>query len=199
MIYGRRSLALICAVIWMVFTGSSAGAQSAGPAQDILCAHAPKGSVLPLPDLVADWVTVICVPTGQALAPEIRRYKSIWISTTNGQPFLLTAAPLGWTKPDKLSAYDVRFSALAATELGGDEKAHALDVWDQAFKTAPRPAFDRVVRLDARSVVEGQEYNLVFYTIGDEPRSLLICRDRCATWVTLKIQDIKTGMLTSPK
>jgi hypothetical protein len=199
MIVGRRSLALICAALWMVFAGSSAGAQSAGPAQDILCAHAPKGSVLPVPALVADWVTVICVPTGQALAPEIKKYKSIWISTANGQPFLLTAAPLGWTKPDKLSAYEIRFSALAANELGGAAKAHALDVWDQAFKTTPRPAFDRVVQLDARSVVQGQEYNLLFYTIGDEPRSLLICRDHCATWVTLKVQDIKTGMLTSPK
>jgi hypothetical protein len=199
MIVGMRGLTLLCAALWMVFAGSLAVAQTGEPAQDILCAHAPKGSVLPVPTLVADWVTVICVPTGQALAPEIRKYKRLWFSTTNGQPFLLTAAPLGWTKPDKLSAYQIRFADLQAAELAGDDKAHALEAWDQAFKTTPRPTFDRIVRLYARSVVQDEEYNLFFYTVGDEPQSLLICRDHCKNRVTLNLQEVKTGFITSPQ
>jgi hypothetical protein len=193
-----KALTIGLALACLGYLTTNAAAQPATPATDILCAQAPKGSVLPIPKLVADWVTVICMPTGQALAPEIKKYSSIWISTNNGQPFLLTAAPPGWTKPDKLSAYDVRFADLSATEFTGDDKAHALDGWSEAFKTSPRPAFDRVVRLYARSVVNGQEYNLIFYTIGDQPKSLLICRDQCKTWATLEVKDLKSDFTTSP-
>ena len=41
--------------------------------QDMLCGNAPRDTVQPVPALLADWVVVLCTPSGQALAPEIPR------------------------------------------------------------------------------------------------------------------------------
>src|SRR5262249_36441441 len=129
--------------------------------QDILCTNAPKGSVVALPSIVKDWVTVICLPSGQALAPEMAS-RGIWVAR-NGSPFVLDAAPRRWKRPDNMSKYDMRFTAFAAGERTGEALSKTLKMWDLAFAPEPQPKIDRVVQLDARSVWESTIYSLFFY------------------------------------
>lgn len=176
------------AILFLTMLPLMAMAQTpSGPPMDILCEHAPKGAVLPLPALVSDWVTVICTPRGQALAPEIKKYKSIWITPVNGQPFALYAAPPDWPK-STLSIYDLRFASFSTVERTGEAREKTLAMWDLGFGPAPRPAIDRIVQLDAYSAIGGTMYNLFFYTIGDEPRWIIICRDACKQSVQIVVQ-----------
>jgi hypothetical protein len=156
---------------------------------NILCNESTKLPVLPMPALVSDWVTIICVDAGQALAPEIKKYPQIWL-TTAGTLFMLTASPPGWSRPDTLSRYDIRFINLAAVERNGAEREQVLKMWDLAFGISGRPPIERVVQLDAQSIINGVIYNIFFYTIGDRPRWIIICRNSCQSSVPLIVQDL---------
>jgi hypothetical protein len=189
---GTRNFAISLGVVVLIIgspNSARAAALPTGPSK-ILCNEAPKGSVLPIPILVSDWVAIICVDSGQAIAPEIKKYHAIWITTKDARPFVLTAAPAGWERPDSLSRYQIRFASLVATERTGDARETTLKMWERAFGTVTRPAIERVVQLDAQSVVNGTMYNLFFYTIGDRPRWIIICRDACQTSVPLTVQDL---------
>jgi hypothetical protein len=158
---------------------------------EILCDHAPKGDVLPVPPLISDWVTIICGPTGQALAPELNR-KTIWIAKQGEKlvPFMVFAAPPGWAKPEALSGYDIRFAKLVAAERTGDAREMLLKMWDRAFESSPRPTIDRIIQLDALSVVNGTVYNLFFYIAGEGPRWIIVCKDACKWSVPLEVRGL---------
>lgn len=188
-VFGRYALLGVVAS-WVGLTAQN-GIASDLPVtnSNILCTESPKGAVLPIPALVSDWVAIICLDSGQALVPEVKKYRQIW-TTADGKPFILTASPAGWKKPDSISRYEIRFSALTAVERSGVELAKTLKMWDLGFGGGSRPAIDRVVQLDAQSVVNGALYNIFFYTMGDRPRWVIICKNACQSSIALTVRDI---------
>lgn len=188
-VFGRYALLGVTAT-WVSLAAQAAiAADLPITNSNVLCNEAPQGAVLPVPALVSDWVAIICVNSGQAVVPEVKKYNQIW-TTANGAPFILTASPAGWKKPESISSYEIRFSALTAVERTGVEREKTLKMWDLGFGGAPRPAIDRVVQLDAQSVVNGTLYNIFFYTMGDRPRWVIICRNACQSSIPLTVRDI---------
>jgi hypothetical protein len=174
--------------IALIALGTPAKSHAAGTdaeKEDILCNYAPKGNVEPLPGMVKDWVTVICLPSGQALAPEMAS-RGIWVAR-NGSTFVLDAAPRQWKRPGNLSKYDMRFTAFAAGERSGEALAKTLKMWDLAFAPEARPKIDRVVQLDAKSVWESTIYSLFFYVTESRPKWLIICKGPCNQAAAIKI------------
>lgn len=158
--------------------------------KDMLCANAPPGSVVKLPEMVAHWVVVLCTPSGHALAPEIGDKATIWVAQTNSQPFMLSAAPSNWKRPDSLSKYDMRFTDFSAAERKGDALQQTLKMWDVAFGHIARPDIERVIQLDARSVWQGTVYSLFFYVADGRPRWIIACVNQCNSAVPIKVVDL---------
>jgi len=157
--------------------------------EDIQCNNAPKGSVPPLPQMVADWVVVLCTSQGHALAPRVKDKMVLWLAPKTGTLFTVDAAPRDWKRPPSLSKYDMRFSDFAATERTGDALNKTLAMWDLAFAPQARPKIERVVQMDARSVWQGTIYNLFFYIAGGKPQWMITCVKQCSSAVPIRIVD----------
>jgi hypothetical protein len=168
-------------------TGGMAVAQT--EAAEIQCEKAPPGSVATLPDLVRDWVIVLCTPTGQALAPRAGSHAVLWVTRPAGTAFMLDAMPRQAFPASGLSKYEVRFTRFAAMERQGEARDKTLLMWDRAFAGQPRPQIDRVVQMDAQSIVNGQIFNLFFYVSGQKPRWLVVCADQCNRSVSIEIME----------
>jgi hypothetical protein len=160
-----------------------------GDAEDMLCGNAPKGSVEPLPELVTDYVVVLCTPTGQALAPAVKDKVVLWVTTKTGAAWMLEAVPRDFKRPASLSKYDLRFTRFAAVERTGEGLQRTLKMWDLAFAPTPRPPIDRVVQLDARSAWGGTIFSLFFYVSQSKPRWLVACTDQCKGSISLRVEE----------
>lgn len=187
---GRKNRGIVVFFIVLAFAlsgGTAAHADEAGdPANDMLCENAPKGSVAALPSAVSDWATIVCTPTGQALAPSVTNGMVLWMAQ-NGQPFMLEAFPREWTRPDSMSKYQLRFTDFGVVERTGDALEKTLKMWDMGFGPEPRPNIDRVVQLDARSAWQGAIYNLFFYVADGRPKWLIVCMNQCARNASIRI------------
>jgi hypothetical protein len=193
-----RSVAIVIPLLVSFAFTSAVRSEEKGDAKDILCGNAPKGSVEALPQIVADWVVVICTPTGQALAPAVKSKPVLWVATKTGAPWILEAVPRQFNRPDSMSKYDLRFTNFAAEEYTGQGLEQVLKMWDSAFAPAPRPRIDRVVQLDARTVWGGAVYELFFYISQGKPRWLIACADRCNRSVSLRVEESGATRPTLP-
>lgn len=180
-----RAFVIGLGMLLACMTGGAAVAQT--DADEIQCGKAPPGSVAPLPELVRDWVIVLCTPTGQALAPRAGRNAVIWVTRPAGTAFMLDAMPRQAFPAAGLSKYDVRFTRFAAMERQGEARDKTLLMWDMAFAGQARPQIDRVVQMDAQSLVNGQIYNLFFYVADQKPRWLIVCVNQCQRSVSIEI------------
>jgi hypothetical protein len=182
----RIAIAVAVFVMWRAAVAGAAEAED--PAKDMMCDNAPKGSVVALPNMVSDWVTVLCTPTGQALAPLSAGRMVLWIAQ-DGKPFMLDAAPRQWSRPDSVTKYEVRFTKFAAVERAGGALENMMKMWDLSFRPEVRPQIDRVVQLDAMSIWQGTIYNLFFYVSGNRPKWLIVCINQCKSSVSIRVVD----------
>ena len=179
---------LLASALW-VLCDRSAEAQNMSPASDMLCERAPPGSVEPLPEIVSKWVVVLCTPTGQALGPLVESggKPTLWLARPGEKPFLLEAWPAARPKPEKLTAYDLRFAKFTAGERTGEAFDKTLRMWDAGFGETPHPKIDRVVQLDAQSVWNGTVFSMFLYVVDDRPRWMIVCLQACKWSVKVDI------------
>jgi len=125
---GRLGLSLFLVVVLVSWLQRGASCRFAPDLNGLSCAHAPtKTTVVQIPRLVADWVSIICLPTtGQAIVPQVDKHTSVWIATAKRATFRADGGAPGWKKPDGLSSYDVRFAGLLAHEQTGDNREREL-------------------------------------------------------------------------
>lgn len=156
---------------------------------DILCDHAPAGMVAPLPELVRDWVTIICSPTGQALVPQVTDAVILWLIHGTTHNFMLEAVPpqIKQNAP-QIPAYELRFVEFSAVVATDERRRLSLDLWKLAFDSPELPpTMGEVVQMEAHSVYNATIFRLFFYLRDGTPRWLLVCRDRCDQSVSLDV------------
>lgn len=151
---------------------------------DLLCAHAPKGTVQPVPPPFNYWVVLVCGPQSQALVP-IEGMK--WVTHGTDETVSILALPPGASPvppaEDYVPGYRVRFKSLFAAEVTGDKRKRIMamlkDHLARDVSPEPLPAIDRVFQLDAVSVIYDMRYNIYFYIHGLQPVEGIACIDAC--------------------
>lgn len=151
---------------------------------DLMCAHAPAGSVAPVPVPFKFWMLVVCAPQAQALVPV---EGMVWFAHNTKEPVSVLALPPGMAAiprtPDYNPSYKVRFKDIYATEVKGDKRTRALSLLATAqtpkSKVIDVKAVERVYQLDAVSSIYDMRYNIYFYVSDKLPRAGLICIDGC--------------------
>lgn len=162
------------------------------PAGDLLCAHAPAGSVQPVPPPFDFWLVVVCAPQSQALVPI---EGMAWFAHGTKDPVSILALPPGATpvphSDDYNPGYGVRFKSLFAAEVKGDKRKRAMAMLVEQIKQGasrrssdtaapPLPQIDHIFQLDAVSIIYDMRYNIYFYVSGMRPVAGIACLDQCS-------------------
>ncbi|HEY4345283.1 MAG TPA: hypothetical protein VGN05_13115 [Parvibaculum sp.] len=166
------------------------------PADDLLCAHAPAGSVERVPAPFDHWLVLVCAPQSQALVPV---EGTIWFSHGTAETVSILALPPDTMPIPKTDEYDprynVRFKALYATEAKDGKRERALSLLETALANdqppQKAPKIDRIFQLDAVSSIYGMRYNIYFYVSGGRPRSAIACIDQCKQALLMDIMTVK--------
>jgi hypothetical protein len=156
----------------------------ASSGDDLLCAHAPTGSVQRVPAPFDHWLVLVCAPQSQALVPV---EGTIWFSHGTADAVSILALPPGTMPIPRTDEYDprygVRFKALYATEAKDGKRERALSLLETALANdqppQKAPKIDRIFQLDAVSSISDMRYNIYFYVSGGRPRSAIACIDQC--------------------
>lgn len=147
---------------------------------DLLCAHAPSGTVETVPSPFDRWLVLVCAPQSQALVP---LEGTIWFAHGGREPVSILALPPGATPMLKSDGFDprygVRFTAFFAAEARDEKRAHALKLLDTALAGEQAPHVERIFQLDAVSSIYDMRYNIYFYIADNRPRMGLVCIDEC--------------------
>ncbi|MEH6478319.1 MAG: hypothetical protein V7727_21690, partial [Sneathiella sp.] len=138
-------LMLIC--LSFAVTGTVQGSYKPGR----LCENAKPGHVEELPQIIHDWVVILCTDSGQALAPMVKDKIVIWKNYNSQAPFLLQAYPFGKILPDGINKEDIRFTRFAASEMQENQKFKTLKMWEKGFGQPPTDDITQVIQLDAQS------------------------------------------------
>lgn len=169
----------------------SAAPASSPSADDLLCLHAPKGSVAPVPSPFDRWLVVVCSASGQALVPVAG---SVWYAHGSREPISILALPPSSTQEAGAGPaagpgprYDIRFKAFYAIEATEERRLVAMRRLKLALGDAPMPLADHIYQIDAVSSVAGLHYNIFFYVRGAQPRMALACLDRCTQALLMDI------------
>lgn len=176
----------------------SASPISSPPADDLLCTHAPKGSLAPVPSPFDRWLVVVCAASGQALVPV---EGSVWYAHGSREPISILAFPPsasteGETGPSAGPGprYDIRFKAFYAVEATEERRLVAMRRLKLALGGAPMPLADHIYQIDAVSSVAGLRYNIFFYLRGAQPRMALACLDQCTRALLIDIGTTASDM-----
>ncbi|HUD52245.1 hypothetical protein [Parvibaculum sp.] len=153
-----------------------------------MCDRAPPGTVLPVPAPVGHWAVIVCAASGQALVPV---EGTVWLAHGTREPVSILAlppavAPLPKT-PDYDPRYSVRFKALYAAEATGEKRKRAYAYLKAALRGDSSPIVDRVVQLDAVSIIYDLRYNIYFFLQGRRPHAALACLDQCRQALVIDI------------
>ena len=177
------------ALLAPLFAGSPA---CAAAGEDLLCAHAPAGSVPSMPMPFSLWAVVVCSASGHALVPAAG---TVWLEHGTVTPVSVLALPPAATPmpktPDFDPRYGVRFTALYAAEAKGAKRDRALGHLEMALGAAPEQKLTRVFQLDAVTSVYAMRYNIYFYLEGNRPRLALVCIDQCQEALPMDILTVE--------
>jgi len=171
-------LSLLIAPFLLATTGAAHAEMAAedfpvdtGGPVDLLCAHAPKGAVQPVPVPFNYWVVLVCGPQSQALVP-IDGMK--WVTHGTDQSISILALPPG---------YVVRFKSLFAAEVTGDKRKRIMAMLKEHLSRdpspEPRPEIEHIFQLDAVSNIHDMRYNIYFYIHGLQPVEGIACINEC--------------------
>ncbi len=180
-------------LVMILAIGYSLGATTAAKADDLLCAHAPTGSVRPVPPPFNLWLVVVCAPQSQALVPV---EGMAWFTHGTKNPVSILALPPGATPVPRSAEYNpsygVRFKSLFAAEVKGAKRDRIMDMLDEQIKLSasalsssstrpkPLPKVDHIFQLDAVSIIYDMRYNIYFYVAGARPVAGIVCVDQCS-------------------
>ena len=152
---------------------------------DLLCAHAPKGAVQPVPVPFNYWVVLVCGPQSQALVP-IKGMK--WVTHGTNEPISILALPPGSppvtsVEDNEVPGYLVRFKSLFAAEVTGDKRKRIMAMLNEHLAHDPSPEqapeIEHIFQLDAVSNIHDMRYNIYFYIHGLQPVEGIACIDAC--------------------
>lgn len=190
-VYFFLVLAMFVVASGAVFAEEPSGPTDA-PADDLLCAHAPAGSVQSVPSPFNLWLVVVCAPQSQALVPI---EGMAWFAHGTQNPVSILALPPGATPVPRSEGYNpsygVRFKSLFAAEVKGDKHKRAMAMLAEQVKLstpsqssgntgqAPLPKVDHIFQLDAVSIIYDMRYNIYFYLSGMRPVAGIACLDQC--------------------
>lgn len=157
---------------------------SASRADDLLCAHAPSGSVETVPAPFDHWLVLVCARQSQALVPI---EGMMWFAHATANPVSILALPPGTPEIPRTDEYDpsysVRFKALFATQAKDEKRSRALKRLEAALSQdaapQPMPKIDRVFQLDAVSSINDTRYNIYFFLAGPRPLIAIACLEAC--------------------
>lgn len=168
------------------------GIANATTADDLLCAHAPAGSVRPVPPPFNFWLILVCGPQSQALVPI---EGMAWLAHGTREPVSILALPPDATpvphSAEYNPSYGVRFKSLFAAEVKGSKRDRIMDMLDEQIKlnasgpsssdarAKPLPKIDHIFQLDAVSIIYDIRYNIYFYVSGARPVAGIACVDQC--------------------
>jgi len=167
-----------------LFAGATSPAHAEAPAVDLLCAHAPQGTVQPVPPPFNYWIVLVCGPQSQALVP-IEGMK--WLAHGTDEPVSILALPPGASSvpsaDNYVPGYRVRFKSLFAAEVTGDKYKRIMTMLHEhlARDASPPslPRIDHIFQLDAVSIIYDVRYNIYFYIHGLQPIVGIACVDEC--------------------
>lgn len=173
-----------------------ASPSSSPPTDDLLCTHAPKGSVAPVPAPFDRWLVVVCSVSGQALVPVAG---AVWYAHGSREAVSILALPPSSEGDPRPSAdpgprYDIRFKAFYAVEATEERRLVAMRRLKLALGGAPMPLADHIYQIDAVSSVAGLRYNIFFYLRGTQPRMALACLDQCTRALLVDIGTTASDM-----
>lgn len=184
----RRTLLSAIFGIGLLAVSPARGAEpDRGPAShsaagdaDLACAHAPPGTVIPVPPPVDRWAAVVCGPQSQALVPV---GDMVWLAHGSNDAVSILALPPGASPVPRSEGYNpgygVRFKALYAAEATGAKRDRTVAYLKRVLGAAPPPKIGRVIQLDAVSIIYDMRYNIFFYLDGERPILALACLDHC--------------------
>lgn len=163
-------------------------AAQAAPQEDLLCDHAPAGTVPAVPNPFSHWAVIVCSASGHALVPV---EGMVWLAHGTAEPVAVLALPPAATPMPKTKDFDprygVRFTALYAAEAKEGKRARALAHLKAALGAKPPQKLERVFQLDAVSSIYAMRYNIYFYLEGRRPRYALVCIDQCSEALAMDI------------
>ena len=192
---------MVSAVLVLLWSMSASATDPEDVRKHILCDGPYADATEPIPAPFDQWVIVLCLPDGQALAPKVEKEGILWMHHRKGIPYMVTAIPQGLPRIPKSDTFDprrdVRFSEFAGGKLSGEPLDLAKKYLEGAFDNGDEIAVDEVYELDARSVYRGLIYNMFFYLHDGLPRQLIVCLDRCGLAVPIDIRTLSE--LRSPE
>lgn len=197
-------------LIFLVLLAAGFFVNAAGPVHaqasvvDLMCDHAPKGTVEPVPPPFDYWVVLVCGPQSQALVP-IEGMQ--WLAHGTNETISILALPPGASPvppaqdQDYVPSYRVRFKSLQAVEVTGDKRKRIMAMLSEHLARdaapPPLPRIDHIFQLDAISSIYDIRYNIYFYVSGLNPLQGIACIDECKQTLFFDIRnDGETGRAT---
>ncbi|KAB7741232.1 hypothetical protein F2P47_05660 [Parvibaculum sedimenti] len=172
--------------------GEDASAAQVAPREDLLCEHAPAGTVPAVPNPFSLWAVIVCSASGHALVPI---EGMVWLAHGTVEPVSVLALPPAATPLPKTRDFDprygVRFTALYAAEAKGAKRIRALANLKAALGAEPPQKLDRIFQLDAVSSIYAMRYNIYFYLEAGHPRLALVCVDQCREALAMDILTVE--------
>jgi hypothetical protein len=192
----RIVLSLLLAVMFAMASGAALADEASGLAspfaEDLLCAHAPEGTVRPVPSPFNLWLVLVCGPQSQALVPI---EGMAWLAHGTDTPVSILALPPDATPVPRSAeynpSYSVRFKSLFAAEVKDAKRTRIMAMLDERIRqsasasstngTPPRPLpkIDHVFQLDAVSIIYDMRYNIYFFVSDKLPVAGIACVDGC--------------------
>lgn len=161
-------------------------------AEDLLCTHAPAGTVHPVPSPFNLWLVLVCGPQSQALVPI---EGMAWLAHGTVTPVSILALPPDATPVPRSAEYNpsygVRFKSFFAAEVKDAKRARIMAMLDERIRLnaselstngrrpAPLPKIDHVFQLDAVSIIYDMRYNIYFFISNKLPVAGIACVDGC--------------------
>jgi hypothetical protein len=175
-------------------------ADTPADSDDLLCAHAPKGFVQPLPAPFSYWMVLVCGPQSQALVPV---EGMIWFAPGTTNPVSILALPPGVPpvrkSKDYNPSYAVRFKSFFAAEVEGEKRKRIMKLLNEAEARKATDekfsAIDRIFQLDAVSSIYDMRYNIYFYLSNKLPRAAIVCIDDCKQRLFFDVLNINAATL----
>lgn len=169
------------------------------PDNDLMCEHAPTGTVAEVPYPFNQWLVLVCSPLGQALVPP---KGTKWVAHGTFDPISILAQPPSVSplpETDQFDPrYDIRFKSLLGLKTDGERRKRALAMLALASGADPVPVIDAIWQLDAVSNIGDTRYNIFLYTQDEKPRRIIACLDQCQQALLLDvIASLKTPDETS--
>lgn len=153
-----------------------------------------EDTVEELSEPAAQWITVVCTPTGQALMPKIEN-NYIWLIHGTSIPFMVRSVPPGRDDVPNISGMDpneyLRFAQFAGGEMSGQRKDMAMTLLNMSLDGEALPEINSVYQLDARATFQGLITNLFIYVVNNRPDLIVACRERCQKSVLIDVQSFE--------